>query len=31
MEMAYGVIAHSDPDSDSITQIVAPGYLFSLA
>ena len=31
MEMAYGAIAHSDPDSDLITQIVAPGYLFSLA
>lgn len=31
MEMAYGAIAHSVPNSSSITQIVAPAYLFSLA
>ncbi|TFD56757.1 hypothetical protein E3T39_15585 [Cryobacterium suzukii] len=31
MEMAYGAIAHSDPDSSTITEIVAPAYLFSLA
>ena len=31
MEMAYGAIAHSDPDSNTILQIVAPRHLFSLA
>ena len=31
MGMAYGAIAQSDPGSNTITQIVAPGYLFSLA
>ena len=29
MEMAYGAIAHSDPDSNTITQIIAPGIFSS--
>ena len=31
LEMAYGTIARSDPGSSTITEIFAPGYLFSTA
>jgi len=31
VDMTYGVIAHADPGSSTITDIVAPTYLFSLS